>query len=96
MCGSLGRPLFLFLEMEVVTMSLCFDGPTEGWSLTCGNCGYVEYTNTWQSADVLIMEAESDGWSFEQFDDWDGVSFADGECAECNGTNEAHGGGYND
>jgi hypothetical protein len=70
-------------------MGLEFEGPTEGWTLRCDTCCETEFTGAWQSADVLIDDelnsCDSEfPWKFEEYKDWDGVTFADAFCPDCN------------
>lgn len=69
-------------------MSLMFEGPIEGWSLACGSCPNEAWSGRWEAADELMYSAEAEGWSFEQYRQWDGVTFADAECPMCNETEE--------
>jgi len=64
-------------------MGLEFDGPTEGWALRCDGCHGAEFSGAWQSADVLVSDYENYEWSFDEYRDWDGVSFADALCPDC-------------
>jgi len=64
-------------------MGLEFEGPTEGWALRCDGCYSTEFSGAWQSADVLVDDYENYEWSFDEYRDWDGVTFADAHCPDC-------------
>ena len=69
-------------------MSLMFTGPNEGWQLECDTCFESGFMDRWADASTLVLEAELDGWKLEEYDRWDGVTYAEAECPGCNGTDE--------
>ena len=70
-------------------MGLIFAGPDEGFELECDNCYQLEWRERWLDAGSLVVEAEGEGWVMEQLDKWDGVTYADARCPECQEGNDA-------
>ena len=69
-------------------MGLIFAGPDEGFELECDNCYQLEWRERWLDAGSLVVEAEGEGWEMEQLDKWDGVTYADARCPECQEGND--------
>lgn len=69
-------------------MGLMFAGPDEGFELECDSCNDQAWSNRWQDAGSLVVEAASDGWTLDEYEEWDGVSYADAECPACNGNED--------
>ncbi len=67
-------------------MSLEFKGPNDGWSLNCDKCRHNEFEGKWQPADIIVNDQIRSYWEFDEYANWDGVTFADALCPECNGT----------
>ena len=57
----------------------------DGWSLECDDCMMTEFSGRWEPASVIVLEVEQDGWRLDEYDRFDGVCFADAECAACGG-----------
>lgn len=65
-------------------MALAFD-VEDGWSLECDECLMVEFSGRWEPVSSIVLEVEQHGWRLDEYDRFDGVSFADAECAACGG-----------
>lgn len=69
-------------------MGLMFTDPDEGWQLECDECYDMAWSQRWLDAGSLVLEAEGEGWQLEVCDKWDGVTYADAKCYECNESEE--------
>lgn len=54
----------------------------EDWEAECDTCG-VRHSVSNLHLDAVVAACADDGWLLEQFDTFDGVTFASAECERC-------------
>lgn len=67
-------------------MALEFISANNGWSLNCDECSHNEFEAKLQLAHIIIDDQIRSYWEFDEYANWDGITFADALCPECNGT----------